>query len=40
METKQEYFVFVSYQREDMKWVKWLIHDCLPLTLNGRNDLP
>ena len=44
METKQEYFAFISYQREDEEWAKWLAHELehyhLPLTLNGRDDLP
>jgi len=39
-----EYFAFISYQRKDEEWAKWLANELehyhLPLTLNGRNDLP
>lgn len=40
----KEYFAFISYQRQDEDWAKWLAdqleHYHLPLTLNGRDDLP
>lgn len=40
----KEYFAFISYQREDEEWAKWLAHELehyrLPITLNGRSDLP
>lgn len=40
----KEYFAFISYQREDEEWAKWLAHELehyhLPLSLNGREDLP
>ena len=39
----KEYFAFISYQRQDENWAKWLAdqleHYHLPMTLNGRNDL-
>lgn len=38
------YFAFISYQREDEEWAKWLAHELehyrFPVTLNGREDLP
>lgn len=36
------YFAFISYQREDEEWAKWLAHELehYPVTLNGRDDLP
>ena len=41
---EKEYFAFISYQREDEAWAKWLAdqleHYHLPTTLNGRDDLP
>lgn len=41
---KYEYFAFISYKREDEEWAKWLAHELehyhLPLTLDGREDLP
>ncbi len=44
METKQKYFAFISYQRDDEEWAKWLAHELehyhLPSALNGRDDLP
>jgi WD40 repeat protein len=44
MESNTKYFAFISYQREDEEWAKWLAHELehyhLPLTLNGRGDLP
>lgn len=44
MEQHKEYFAFISYKREDEDWAKWLAHELehyhLPLTLNGRDDLP
>ncbi len=44
MEQLKEYFAFVSYKREDEEWAKWLAHELehyhLPVTLNGRDDLP
>ena len=43
MVQEKEYFAFISYQREDEKWAKWLAHELehyhLPTTLNGK-DLP
>lgn len=40
----KEYFAFISYQRQDEEWAKWLAHELehyhLPVTLNGREDLP
>ena len=43
MTQEKEYFAFISYQREDEKWAKWLAdeleHYHLPTTLNGK-DLP
>lgn len=40
----REYFAFISYQRKDEEWAKWLAHELehyhLPITLNGRKDLP
>ena len=44
METKQKYFAFISYQRDDEEWAKWLAHALehyhLPSAPNGRDDLP
>lgn len=44
MVTEKEYFAFISYQREDEEWAKWLAHELehyhFPVTLNGRKDLP
>ena len=44
MTTEKKYFAFISYQRNDEEWAKWLAdqleHFHLPLTLNGRDDLP
>jgi WD40 repeat protein len=44
MDQNKEYFAFISYKREDEDWAKWLAHELehyhLPLTLNGRDDLP
>ncbi len=41
---EKKYFAFISYQRKDEKWAKWLAfkleHYHLPATLNGRDDLP
>lgn len=38
------YFAFISYQRQDEKWAKWLAHELehyhLPTTLSDRKDLP
>lgn len=40
----KEYFAFISYQRKDEEWAKWLAHELehyrFPVTLNGRSDLP
>lgn len=40
----KEYFAFISYQRQDEEWAIWLAHELeyyhLPVTLNGRDDLP
>ena len=39
-----EYFAFISYQRKDEEWAKWLAYELehyrFPVTLNGRNDIP
>ena len=39
-----KYFAFISYQRQDEDWAKWLAYELehyhLPSTLNGRADLP
>ncbi len=44
MAIEKEYFAFISYQREDEEWAKWLAHELehyhFPVTLNGRKDLP
>lgn len=44
MEQDKEYFAFISYQRQDEDWAKWLAHELehyhLPVKLNGRKDLP
>ena len=44
METKNKYFAFISYKREDEEWAVWFHHELenyhLPATLNGRSDLP
>lgn len=44
METKNKYFAFISYKREDEEWAVWFHHELenyhLPATLNGRTDLP
>lgn len=41
---RKEYFAFISYQRKDEEWAKWLAHELehyrFPVTLNGRKDLP
>lgn len=38
------YFAFISYQRKDEEWAKWLAHELehyhLPVSLNGRKDIP
>ena len=43
-ESNKEYFAFISYQREDERWAKWLQHKLehykLPSNLNGRTDFP
>lgn len=43
MEGCKEYFAFISYQRKDEEWAKWLANELehyhLPTTLNGK-DLP
>lgn len=40
----KKYFAFISYQRADEEWAKWLQHKLehykLPSNLNGRTDLP
>ncbi len=42
-QSNQKYFAFISYQREDEKWAKWLQHKLeyyhLPSTANGK-ELP
>lgn len=46
MNTKKtnKYFAFISYKREDEEWAIWFQHEMehyhLPVTLNGRSDLP
>ena len=44
MEQQKEYYAFISYKREDVKWAKWLQdkleHYKFPTNLNGRTDLP
>lgn len=44
IEGKYQYFAFISYQRRDEEWAKWLQHKLehykLPSNLNGRTDLP
>ncbi len=39
-----KYFAFISYKREDEEWAIWFQHEMehyhLPVTLNGRSDLP
>ncbi|MBO4612063.1 MAG: TIR domain-containing protein [Bacteroidaceae bacterium] len=44
MGTKNKYFAFISYKREDEEWAIWFQHEMeyyhLPSTLNGREDLP
>ena len=39
-----KYFAFISYKREDEEWARWIQHELenyhLPVTLNGREDLP
>ena len=41
---EKEYFAFISYQRQDEDWAKWIAYELehyhLPTTLNGRADLP
>lgn len=44
MDNNKEYFAFISYQRQDEEWAKWLAHELenyqFPTTLNGRTDIP
>lgn len=44
MEEKRYYFAFISYQRQDEEWAKWLAHELehyhFPTTLNGHPNLP
>ena len=44
IDEKYQYFAFISYQRRDEEWAKWLQHRLehykLPSNLNGRTDLP
>lgn len=44
MGSNKRYFAFISYQRQDEEWAIWLAHELehyrLPVTLNGREDLP
>lgn len=44
MNQSKEYYAFISYQRKDEKWAKWLQdkleHYRFPTNLNGRTDLP
>lgn len=41
---RKEYFAFISYKREDVKWATWLQRKLenyrLPSSMNGRTDLP
>ena len=43
-EIDKEYFAFISYQREDEEWAKWLQHELehyhLPASFNGCTDFP
>lgn len=44
IEGKYRYYAFISYQRSDEQWAKWLHHKLehykLPSNLNGRTNLP
>lgn len=44
MNNGNKYFAFISYKREDEEWAIWFQHEMehyhLPVTLNGRSDLP
>ena len=44
MEENKFYFAFISYQRQDEEWAKWLAHELehyhFPTTLNGHPNLP
>ena len=44
MKQTKDYFAFISYQRQDEEWASWLAHELehyrLPISLNGRSDLP
>ena len=41
MEQQKEYYAFISYKQDDIKWAKWLANELehyhLPTTLNGKN---
>ena len=44
MEQKYKYYAFISYNRKDEEWAKWIQYEFehyhLPSILNGRDDLP
>lgn len=42
MEASKEYFAFISYQRKDEKWAKWLQHklEHYKLPVNVREEDP
>ncbi|MGM9736848.1 MAG: TIR domain-containing protein [Candidatus Cryptobacteroides sp.] len=44
MEQKYKYYAFISYNRKDEEWARWIQfefeHYHLPSILNGRDDLP
>ena len=44
MEQAKEFYAFISYMREDVRWAKWLQHKLehyhFPINLEGRTDLP
>lgn len=44
MKSTNKYFAFISYKRVDEEWAIWFQHEMenyhLPVTLNGRKDLP
>lgn len=44
MEEFKTYFAFISYQRQDEEWAKWLAHELehyhFPTTLNGHPNVP
>lgn len=44
MKQKYKYYAFISYNREDEEWARWIQYEFehyhLPSILNGRDDLP